>query len=411
VKLPYNFDQSIDRGPGSNSEKWCFDLLPSQLRANQHAPIPMWIADMDFPTAPPIVEALQRTVNEGIFGYSLVTESYREAVIRWHQSHYDWDVCPQWLIQTAGVAAALSQIVRAFTNEGDAVLIQTPVYARFKKLCLLNDRRVVAAPLRELNKSYVFDAGAFEATILRERPKLFILCNPHNPIGKVWKLEELYTLGEICLRNGVLVVSDEIHADLLIDPSCRHIPFAGITPAFAQRSIVCTSPSKAFNLAGLQVSNVIIPNSTIRDALLGEMEKSGSANVNTLGLVACEAAYRFGEPWLKELLTYLRGNHQFFEKAVMEFMSELRVFKSDALYLAWLDCRGLGLTDSELEQFMLESAGVWFVSGVNFGAGGEGFMRVNLSCPRSLVAKAIDQMRLGLRKVPTKRPDSLRGSP
>jgi cysteine-S-conjugate beta-lyase len=396
--MTYSFDRIVSRR-ANNSEKWCFDMMPSRLGADQRAPIPMWIADMDFPTAPPILEALQQTVSNGVFGYSFVTDSYREAVVQWHERRFHWDVNPDWLIQTAGVVAALSQIVKAFTSPGDAVLVQTPVYARLQKLCLANKRRVVNAPLCELDRSYAFDTRAFEAVILRERPKLFILCNPHNPIGKVWTVDELQAIGEICLRHHLLVVSDEVHADLIINQNCQHVPFARIDPAFAQRSITCTSPSKAFNLAGLQVSNIVIPDAISRARLFHEIEANGSLNVNTLGLVACEAAYRFGEPWLNELLQYLRDNHRLFSDAVKSLMPELRLFAADALYLGWLDCRGLGFTDSELERFMLHDAGVWFVSGSSYGVGGEGFMRVNLACPRHLLNSAIERMALSLRRL------------
>ena len=393
--MVYNFDRIIDR-TSSSSEKWCFDQMPPRTNGNSATPIPMWIADMDFQTAPPIVKALRDTIENDMLGYSMVTGGYREAVVQWQKRRYLWDVDPDWLIQAAGGVAALSQIVKAFTSEGEAVLIQPPVYARFQKLCLFNRRRVVIAPLCERNGSYVFDAEAFEAVIRREWPKLFILCSPHNPVGKVWTMGELHAMGEICLRHGVLVVSDEIHADLIINEECEHIPFARLNSDFAQHSITCTSPSKTFNLAGLQISNVIAPNAAHRKALLHEMEGNGSLNVNTLGLVACEAAYRYGEPWLNELLVYLRGNHQLLEDSVSRFMPELRLFKSDALYLAWLDCRGLGLTDSALEQFMLNDAGVWLVSGANFGSGGEGFMRINLACSRHLLSNAIERIRLGL---------------
>ena len=358
---------------------------------------------MDFQAAPPILEALERAVKHGIFGYSRVTDGYREAVCHWHKRRHSWGIEPDWLVQTAGVVTALSQIVKAFTVEGDVVLIQSPVYARFGKLCLFNKRRLAVAPLCEQDRSYSFDACAFEATVLRERPKLFILCNPHNPVGKVWRMDELRAIGEICMRHGVLVVADEIHADLIINRECEHIPFARIDPSFAMQSITCTSPSKSFNLAGLQVSDVVVPNAVHRATLLREMEGNGCPGVNSLGLIACEAAYRHGEPWLDELLVYLRGNHQFLEQAASEYMPELRVFKADALYLAWIDCRRLGLSDSGLDQFMLNEAGIWPVNGQCFGSGGEGFVRINLACPRQLLSTAVDRIRSGLRKLPAPR--------
>ncbi|MGM9515873.1 MalY/PatB family protein [Roseateles sp. DB2] len=393
--MPYDFGRPVDRR-ASNSEKWHFDLLPRPLQAGRPEPLPMWLADMDFPTAPAIVDALGQALSTGMLGYSFVTEHYREAVVQWQLKRYGWQVQAEWLLQTPGVVAALSQVIKAFSAPGDAILIQTPVYARFGKLCRLLDRRVVNAPLLEQQASYAFDPAEFESVIRQERPKLFVLCNPHNPVGKVWGRDELQAMGDICLRHGVLVVSDEIHADLLINPDCRHLAFAQIDPAFAQNSIICTSPSKTFNLSGLQLANIVVPNVQIRQRLRLEMEGNGVAEVNALGLVACEAAYRAGEPWLEALLAYLRGNHQLFADSVARSLPSLKVFKPDALYLAWLDCRGLGLTDAALEEFMLNEAGVWFISGASFGQGGEGFMRVNLACPRQTLHEALDRMSAAL---------------
>lgn len=391
--MSYDFDRVVDRTTGG-SEKWSFDCLPLVARRR---PIPLWIADMDFPTAPPIVDAMQRAVERGLFGYTRVTDGFLESVLDWHKTRYGWEIEPDWLVQTAGVVAALTQIVKALTREGDTVLIQPPVYGRFAKLCHFNRRRVAVAPLCEQDRFYSFDVEAFESIIREERPKVFILCNPHNPVGKVWRLDELRAMGEVCLRHGVTVVADEIHADLIIQPGCAHIPFASIDPSFAQRSITCTSPSKSFNLAGLQVSNIIVPDATLREALLREMEGNGCLGVNSLGLVACEAAYRHGGPWLEALLAYLHGNHRFLAATVAELMPELRVFQADALYLAWVDCRALGMVESDLERFMLQDAGVWLVHGPSFGPGGEGFVRLNLACPRQLLSTALERIHLALR--------------
>jgi cystathionine beta-lyase len=394
--MDFDFDRVIDR-TGSNSEKWDIDALPNPCASGAPRPIPMWVADMDFQAPPPVLAALREAVDDGVFGYARASRGYSESVMHWMQEQYGWRVQPEWLVQTAGVVAALSQIIQAFTQPGDGILIQSPVYARFQKVPMANGRRVVNAPLQEEGLTYRCDVAAFEAVILRERPRLFILCHPHNPVGKVWHAEELRALGEVCLRHGVLVVSDEIHADLIMNPDRRHVPFATLGDNFARNSITCTSPSKTFNLAGLQIANVIISDTARREALLRVMDANGNHGVNSLAMVACEAAYRRGEPWLQGLLDYLKGNHLHFAQTVHRQMPGLRVFRADALYLAWLDCRALGLSDSALADFMLNDVGLWLDAGEKFGAGGSGFMRVNLACSRSLLDQALMRMQAGLK--------------
>jgi cystathionine beta-lyase len=390
--MKFDFDVTVDRSETS-SEKWCYpglDLASSPARA---APIPMWVADMDFRAPPVVLEALADAVSHGVFGYSYVSKTYTESVINWQQNRFNWAVDPAWVLQTAGVVAALSQIIRAFTAEGDGVLMQMPVYGRFHKTPRTTGRVVVNAPLMENGSEYLFDPEVFEAVIKEHAPKLFILCHPHNPVGKVWTEDELRTMGEICIRHKVLVVSDEIHQDLVFNRQKKHIPFASLGEKFAQNSITCTAPSKTFNLAGLQVSNIFVPNPLLRERLSHELDANGNHGINTLGMIACEAAYRHGAPWLESLLDYIEGNHQYFSTEIQKHMPVLKLFNSDALYLAWLDCRGLQMADKELYEFMLHEAGVWFDSGVKFGAGGEGFMRVNLGCTRVTLINAVSRMR------------------
>jgi cystathionine beta-lyase len=254
------------------------------------------------------------------------------------------------------------------------------------------------APLQAGDGEYLFDPKAFEATIIETAPKLFILCHPHNPVGKVWTEEELRLMGEICARHKVLVVSDEIHQDLVFNREKKHVPFASLGEIFANNSITCTAPSKTFNLAGLQVSNLFIPNPELRATLQHELDCNGNHAVNTLGMVACEAAYRHAAPWLDALLDYVEGNHRHFAAEIRRHMPMLRLFKADALYLAWLDCRALKMANDELNEFMLKEAGVWFDDGNKFGPDGEGFMRVNLGCTRATLNEAILRMKIAFAK-------------
>jgi len=385
------FDEVIDRR-FSNSAKWSYDpelLTPDEVAA---APLPMWVADTDFKAPPAVLEALHGAVDHGVFGYPAgAVASYLDAVVGWQARRFDWDVPREWVLQTAGIITTLKTVVQAFSAPGDSVLIQPPVYAHFHDDVLLNGRHLATAPLERTDDGYRFDARTFEAAI-RPDTKIFILSNPHNPTGNVWSSDELTTMGEICGRHGVLVVADEVHQDLIINPAKRHIPFASLGADLARNSITCTAPSKTFNLPGLQSANVFVPDRRLREDLARQYERNLYPLPNTLGMVAAEAAYTYGEPWLEELLTYLRGNHRRFAEAVNGYTSKVRVLPADSLYLAWMDCRGLGLDAEALDHFMLTRARLWLDKGQKFGAEGRGYMRVNLGCPRSTVDEAIQRL-------------------
>jgi cystathionine beta-lyase len=382
----FDFDAVIDRR-SSPSIKWASRtkfLTPEEWDAD---PLPMWVADMDFKSPQPVRDALMDAVQHGIFGYAGgAAKSYVDAVVNWQAKRFGWNVAPEWLLQTPGVVTALKTIIQAFSAVGDTVLIQPPVYAHFHDDPILNGRRLAYAPLVLSDAGYRFDAKIFEAAI-RDDTKIFILCSPHNPTGNVWSEAELRTMGEICARRGVLVVADEIHEDLVLDLQKRHVPFASLGDAFAQNSITCTAASKTFNLAGLQAANVVIPNKRHREELRRQLDRNGSGHVNPLGMVATEAAYTHGAAWLDALLAYVRANREHFADAINR--TRIRALPSDALYLSWLDCRGLGLTAPELRTFMLTKARVWLDHGSKFGVEGEGFMRANLGCPRATVDEAI----------------------
>jgi cystathionine beta-lyase len=282
-------------------------------------------------------------------------------------------------------------VVQAFSAPGDSVLIQPPVYAHFHNDVLLNGRHLAYAPLQRTDDGYRFDAAVFENAI-RPDTKLFILSHPHNPTGNVWSEDELRTMGDICARHNVLVVSDEIHQDLVLNPAKRHIPFASLGPQYAANSITCTAPSKTFNLPGLQCANIFVPDRRRREELARQYERNVFPVGNLLGMVAGEAAYTHGEPWLEDMLTYLRANHALFADAVNATTDRLRVLPADSLYLAWMDCRGLGMDAEALDKFMLTQARLWLDKGQKFGREGHGYMRVNLGCPRSTVEEAIARL-------------------
>ncbi|WP_371826987.1 MalY/PatB family protein [Microvirga sp. VF16] len=387
----FAFDEVIDRR-SSNSVKWAYSgklLTPEECAAD---PLPMWVADMDFKAPQPVLDAITDTVRHGILGYpGGVPKSYVDAVINWQAKRFGWNVSPEWLLQSPGVVTALKTIIQAFSQAGDTILIQPPVYAHFHDDPVVNGRRLAYARLVLSEDGYRFDEKVFEAAI-RDNTKIFILCNPHNPTGNVWSEDELRAMGEICARHGVLVVADEIHEDFVLNLTKRHVPFASLGEAFAQNSITCTAPSKTFNLAGLQTANVIVPNPRLRGELRRQLERNGSGQVNVLGMVAAEAAYTHGEPWLEAMLDYVRANREHFARTINSATTRIRVLPSDSLYLSWMDCRGLGLSAPELRTFMLTKARVWLDHGSKFGIDGEGFMRVNLGCPRSTVDEAITRI-------------------
>lgn len=391
VPGPSLFDEVIGRR-NSNSMKWAAPevlLQPDEVAAD---PLPMWVADTDFKAPPVVISALHDAVDHGIFGYPRgATRTYLDAVVGWQARRFGWEVDPAWVVQVAGIITSLKTAVQAFSAQGDSVLIQPPVYGHFHNDVLLNGRHLAFAPLERVEDGYRFDARTFEAAI-RPNTKLFILSNPHNPTGNVWPEDELRVMGEICARHGILVVSDEIHQDLVLTPTLKHVPFASLGPEFAANSITCTAPSKTFNLPGLQSANVFIPNHWIRDEFLRQYERNLFPLVNVLGTVAAEAAYTYGEPWLEALLTYLRGNHAHFANAVNSSTSKVRVLPADSLYLAWMDCRELGMDAEELNRFMLLRARLWLDKGQKFGLEGHGYMRVNLGCPRSTVDEAIRRL-------------------
>lgn len=384
--MRYNFDKITDRR-GTNSLKYDF----AAERGRPEGILPLWVADMDFAVANEITEGLKKAVNHGIYGYSEAKDSYFEAVADWMRRYHGWKVEKDWLVKTPGVVFAIAAAIRAFTKEGEGVMIQNPVYYPFREVIEDNNRRLVDNTLVEKKRQYTMDLEDFEQKILQNQVKLFILCNPHNPVGRVWTREELTAVAEICLRHGVYIVSDEIHHDFVY-PGYEHTVFATIDERLKDITITCTSPSKTFNLAGLQVSNIFIANEALRKQFSREIAKTGYSQLNTLGLVACECAYRGGRQWLEQLKQYLKDNHEFVREYLERNLSMVHIVEPEGTYLLWLDFRELGLSGKELEYLIVNKAGLWLDAGDIFGSCGEGFERVNIACPRTVLQEALQRL-------------------
>lgn len=383
----FDFDKLIDRR-GTHSLKYDFAArrgMPDEI-------LPLWVADMDFASPPAVLEALSERVRHGVFGYSdAADEGYFNALRDWFKRRFDWDIEQKWLVKTPGVVFALSTAIRALTQPGDAVLIQQPVYYPFESVIKVNERRLVVNQLLLQDGKYRMNLEEMERQIVDEKVRMFILCSPHNPVGRVWSREELIAVGRLCAKYDIYVVADEIHADFVYS-AYRHQVYAALGPEFAERCILCTAPTKTFNLAGLQISNIFIPNERIRRSYLKEIARTGYSQPNLMGLIACQAAYEKGEEWLEELLKYLEGNLAFVRSFLQEKLPQVRLVEPEGTYLVWLDFRALGLSDKELDELIVKKAGLWLDGGSMFGAGGEGFQRINIACPRSLLEEALNRL-------------------
>ena len=343
---------------------------------------------MDFQTAPCVIEALEKMSAHGIYGYSDVEEDYSNALKNWMFRRHQYVIEKEWLLITPGIVFALAMAVQAYTKEGESVFIQEPVYYPFKEVILHNQRKVVINNLFQDHAGiYQMNLEEFEAQIIKEKVKLFILCSPHNPIGRVWSEAELEVVGDICSKHGVIVVSDEIHADFVFEG--KHHVFSTIHKKFAEISLICTSPSKSFNMAGLQVSNIFIANKKLRDAFKDRINASGYSQPNLAGLVACQAAYEQGESWLEAVLEYLAENANYVSNYFNINIPKVKVGRLEGTYLMWLDFRAYQLTDEEIDRRIVE-AGVWLDRGGMFGVAGEGFQRINIACPRKVLKEALD---------------------
>ena len=385
--MQFDFNKPIDR---RNTDSVKFDFAAE----HGYDPniLPLWVADMDFQAPPCVLDALKARVDHGIFGYTDTKEDYFAAVKTWFSSRFGWELQPQWLVKTPGVVFALSAAVRVMTEPGDAVLVQPPVYYPFYKVISNNGRRIVESPLVYENGSYTIDFADFEEKVRANGVKLFILCSPHNPVCRVWTEAELRRLGEICETYGVQVIADEIHCDFTL-PGFIHTPFPKACPQLAHRCIVCTAPSKTFNLAGLQVSNLFIPGEELRNAYLEELDRISYHSLNCMGSIACRAAYTDGAAWLDACKAYMLENLHYVRSFLAENIPAIRLVEPEGTYFAWLDCSGLGLTPEQLEDLIVNKAGLWLDSGAIFGECAAQFQRVVLACPRETVVKAMERLR------------------
>lgn len=381
-----DFDKITDR-TGTNAIK--YDLADARNKPKDA--ISLWVADMDFPTAPCVQKAIAEKAAHGIFGYSRPDSRYYAALKKWFKERHNYNIQDEWVVNTPGVCFALATAIRAFTKEGESVLVQKPVYYPFFNMIKNLSRKVVNSPLELKNGHYEINFQDFEDKIVSEKVKMFILCSPHNPGGRVWKKEELLRISEICLEHNVLVVSDEIHSDITFEGH-THTVYGTLSPAAAENSIICTAPSKSFNLAGLQFSNIIIPGAKLRVDFLRELDRTGYDEPSLMGIVAATAAYSEGAEWFDEAKSYIWKNIQFAKKYIEENCPKIKVIVPEGTYLLWLDFSGLGLTDKEINGRILNNAKVWLDSGSMFGTEGEKFQRINCATPRAILKEALERI-------------------
>ena len=393
--MTIDFEQEVDHY-GVNSIKWEFMVDDRELKhwdltdpdLGDQSILPMWVADMDFLAAPPIVEAVTRRAQRGLYGYASKTDSYLSAVCGWMARRNAWAVDPEWILMMPGVVTALHVIVRHFTAPGDKVLIQRPVYHPFTFSIENNQREVASSALRLTGDRYEMDFDDLAEKAADPAAKLAILCSPHNPVGRVWSREELTRYAEICSENGVRVIADELHSDLIM-PGGQFVSYGTLDERFLKDVFVCTAPSKTFSLAGLQTSNIIVPDAELRDELRIELRALGLWGTNPFGLVGTEAAYNHGEPWLEQVIDYIWGNLEYLDNYLKSRLSSMKLIPIEGTYLAWIDCRGLGLDGAALNRLMMDDARVYVDGGHIFGPEGEGFVRVNVACRRQTLEQAL----------------------
>ena len=388
--MKYNFDAVIDRR-NTNSIKW--DRVDKLFESRDG--LPLSVADMDFKSPPEITQSIKTRAEHGFFGYSAIPDSYYEAVMNWVSSRHNWEIQKEWITFTPGVIPSLNIAIVAFTNPGDGILVQSPVYPPFFSIVRNNGRKLVNNQLKVREGRYVIDFDILEKQ-LSEGVKMMLLCSPHNPVGRVWSYEELKLISDLCLKNNVLLVSDEIHSDIIYSHT-KHTPLGSISEELANNSITCIAPTKTFNIPGVGFSSVIIPNKNLYD----EFNRT-SANMaiggmhGVFGPLAGEAAYRYGANWLDQLLVYLEGNADLLHKYIKENVSKIKFNKPEGTYLGWLDCRDLEIKYEDLRSYFITKVKIELNDGMPFGAGGEGYLRLNFASPRSIIMEALERLKVGL---------------
>ncbi|MDR3262825.1 MAG: pyridoxal phosphate-dependent aminotransferase [Clostridiales bacterium] len=383
----YDFDSITDRkGTGSLKHDCAAE------RGKPEGLIPLWVADMDFQVPPEVIAALKKTAVHGIFGYTEPYPEYFGVLCDWFKRRSGFVPEREWHIQTPGIVFALAECVKAFTKEGDAVIIQQPVYYPFSEVVVDNDRRLVNSALVVRGAQYTADFDDFEKQIVENEVKLFLLCSPHNPVGRVWTKDELIRMGEICLKHNVIIAADEIHANFVFSGHTHH-NFLTLDKRFHAITVLCTSPGKTFNIAGLQLSDIFIPDPALKEKFLREHRRSGYSQLNTFAHSGALAAYKYGGNWLDALLKYLEANRDFIQRYIEQNIHGIDFFLPEGTYLAWLDFRKLNLTYKEQKELIINKAGLWLDSGLIFGHGGAGFERLNFACPRVLLEQALEQLK------------------
>lgn len=381
--MKFNFDEPVSRR-GSNSYKWD--------GTEDTEVLPMWVADMDFRTSPAIINVLQKRVEHGIFGYTRVPEEYYKAITDWFSRRHDFSISPEWIIYTSGVVPAISAIIKALTVPGDKVLVQTPVYNCFFSSIRNNRCLAECSPLIREGDTYKMDFDDLERKASAPDVKLMLLCNPHNPVGRVWTKEELRRVGDICLRNGVTVIADEIHCELVYSGH-TYTPFASLSDEFLQHSVTCVSPSKAFNIAGLQIANIVAADNNMRLKIDRAINDNEVCDVNPFGVQALIAAYNEGEDWLEQLLDYIWQNYLCMKDFCDNQLPDFLLTRLEGTYLVWMDCHALGRTSVQLEKDLKENAKLWLNAGTMYGEDGEGFMRWNIACPRKVLMEGLQRFK------------------
>jgi cysteine-S-conjugate beta-lyase len=386
--MKYDFETVVNRfGQGAAKYEQMLSWNPNVSQSN----IPFSVADMELKNAPEITEGLKNYIDNHILGYTLPTEDYLNAVCGWMKKRHNWEIKPEWIVGSAGVVGAFYYAIKAFTIPGDGVIIMTPVYYPFFSGIELNERKIVKSPLINTGDTYVIDYDNLEAVAKESNNKILLFCSPHNPVGRVWRKEELEKVADICLKNDVLIISDEIHFDLIM-PGYEHTVFANISEEAADNMIVCTAPSKTFNLAGMQTSNIIIPNKRIRDTYFTEVKSNAFFSLNILGYKACEIAYTKCETWLDQLIELIYNNHLELKKYIEQNLPQIKVYELEGTYLQWMDFSALGMDKDELEEFMHMEAEVFFDEGYIFGEEGNGFERMNIACPTKVMLEGLERL-------------------
>jgi cystathionine beta-lyase len=381
--MKYDFDEIVPRR-NTNSYKW-------DSTADENI-LPLWVADMDFQTSPAIIRAFEQKAKHGIFGYTKVPQAYYDAVIKWFGKRHGFTIEKDWILFTSGVVPALSAVIKALSIPGDKVIVQTPVYNCFFSSIRNNGCETLENKLIYENGTYRIDFDDLECKASDPQAKLLLLCSPHNPVGRVWTREELRTIGEICLRNKLIVVSDEIHCDLVY-PEYTHIPFASLSDEFLQNSVTCTAPGKTFNLAGIQVANIIAADGNIRKKIDRALNINEVCEINTFAVEAVIAAYNEGEEWLEELKPYLYANYEYLKLFFGRYFPDFTISRMEATYLVWVDCSSLKLTSKEIADRLLNEQKLWVNEGTMYGASGEGFIRINIACPRAILVEGLKRFK------------------